>query len=318
MTTRRISPRDHERVYRAIPRGLARSKRELERQTGMAPQTVQRLTSGPPDLCGFTLDQAEAIRAQGVALETARTIVRTYATATVTEQAARLATTPHAVRVIRSRLRAAGVLDLRQSVYAKERRRGRDGHLVSRVCDLCRRGYSSDAIAAELQQPAGRVRKIIAAQGGAEHLRADGLSLEEVAALFSVTSETARWWVDQDWLTATRNPGPRGRWRVSWAALRGFVRCRAGWPSYTARLITNADLRAVAEEQQARAGGQWRTRKELAAALNVAEPTLRHWIATCDWLADWETTRYGKTIYHWQCDGASLTPPPNARKGVRP
>jgi hypothetical protein len=306
------------RIRQQLKHGVT-SREDLAAAFGYSVRMISHIAkhATPPDFHG--LDEATALRASAAAVPvaTAAYLIRTHATATIEEQARHLACTPHRVRKMRSLLYRAELLDPAQSRDMRQRRKARDGHLVSRVRDLTAKGWSQAAVADALHQPLGRVEGIVHSLGGASALRTDdGLSLCQAAHLMGVKDDAVRCWVNRGWLAVTRNPGGRNTmFRVSRIALRAFVRCRAAWPSLSVSTIRDVELRELARVARATAGGQWRSRKELALACAVDESTIHDWIAN-GWLADWETTTYSKSIFHWQRDGATLVPPPNARRRI--
>ena len=330
------SPLHRQIAYWRIRQHLLRgvfSRYELAVAYGYSVRMINHIakTATSPELHG--LDEATALRASaaGVPVRAAAYLISSHATATVEEQAAHLDLPTRRVYRQRSALYRAGLLDHTQSYETRQRRRGNDGHLLSRVRDLTAQGWSQAAIATTLRQPLGRIERLVAGLGGAAAVRIDGLSLCEVSRLMGVPDEAVRQWIDAGWLVATRNPPPprragrppqsrreRGQWRVSRIALRTFVRCRDAWPSYGVATITDDELRDLARTSRATASGRWLSRKELAFACGVGESTIHQWISTYSWLADWPTTRYGKAVYHWQRDGVALVPPEHARRRSKP
>jgi len=292
----RINPLIHEEVQRLHQQGMRQC--ELVQRFNLCKTTIRRLLNNPVNWYGLDKETAAKCREARIGLKTAAYIIETYQTVPIAEQAAHLGKTPGAVRHIQYKLSQAGAIVARLSLAARERRKARDGMLVERVRQLAADGMTIDGIAKALRQPEGRIECIVGELGGVQQLRTNVYSLEQVATLFQVTPEVARQWIDQAWLKATRNNKPGSTFAIRRCDLLAFVNVRAAWPSYAPRLIKDEELRERAIAAQASATGKWYSRQEIAQRSGVHLETPRFWDEK-GYLAELETTTYGKTIYYW-------------------
>lgn len=292
----RINPLIHEEVQRLHQQGMRQC--ELVKRFNLCKTTIRRLLNNPVNWYGLDRETAAKCRKARIGLKTAAYIIESYQTTSIADQAAYLGKTPGAVRHIQYKLSQAGAIVARLSLAARERRKARDGMLVERVRQCVADGLTIDRIAKELKQPEGRIERIVEELGGAQSLRTSVYSLDQVAALFQVTAENVHRWIDCDWLKAARNNKPGSTFAIRRCDLIAFVAVRPAWPSYAPRLIKDEELRERALAAQIDAGGRWYSRQEIAQRSGVHLETPRFWDEK-GYLAELETTTYGRTIYYW-------------------
>jgi len=249
-------------------------------------------------------------------------VVDTYETLSIAEQATRLDRTASSIAVVRGKLLRAGRIVGSARKYFRLWTEAEDQQLIA----LVEAGQPMAAIGRRLGRSECAVRRRMAGVlDGIDRHRNNGSmpvrSLSQVARLFGVSRRTVDGWIESGALRVIRSHVGRtpddtvvygrvamGRYLITTADLRVFVRKRELWIWWTPDTLTDEPLRRFAEQVRLLAGGRWMDTEAIALELGFAVTTVREWLRRGLLPAQ----RRGRVFYVWSTDLVGFVPPTKA------
>lgn len=310
----------HWRIKQVYQRGEVRTYVELGARFGYTESMARKIVryAQPPDLHG--LDEQTALRASaaGVPLRAAARLIATHAEGTIAEQAAALSVSIGVVKNYRLDLLRAGLLDKDAGRRAQEYQRKRQQH--ERVVRLVREGFPRTDVAEMTEVGHWTIQHVVVARGHTAAIREGEpcYTLTQAKDLLGIDDKTLIGCIRDGYLFDPRPKafGNRGtpkkrqqnkHYCFKRADLYDFLRQRGAWPRYSIATIRDAELRRFAEQQQAAAGGCWRSAAECGRLVGIGASASAQRVRQ-GWLRGRETTTHGRIVYYWFTTGEPIPP----------